>query len=262
MKLEDALGRYLTQLRANGRSEHTVLQAQRHLRLLAAWLEQQRRAVELDAIDEDVVAAFLTSESACNSARGGEKKPGTMNSLRSSLKTFFGAATCAEWMARDPGRFIKRARCSAPPPRALTPQERERFLAALNAAEGPVAERDRMLFTFMLATGVRLSSALALEVGDVDLQNRTVLLRSMKNGDVQRVFMPEKTATELDRFIDVKTAGPVFARIERTRVPWRRRTRRLPGAERSDRRLPAHRAARDGHCCGKCGIGASVAGPC
>ena len=53
MKLEDALRRYVTQLRANGRSPHTIGQAQRHIRLLLRWLEQERRSVELDAVDED-----------------------------------------------------------------------------------------------------------------------------------------------------------------------------------------------------------------
>ena len=229
MQLEDALGRYLTQLRANGRSEHTVLQAQRHLRLLAAWLEEERRSAELDAIDEDVVAEFLTSETACRSARGGAKKPGTLNSLRSSLKTFFGAAARAEWVARNPARFIKRAICSPPPPRSLTAREEERLRSTLAAAESDEGRRDRILVELMLATGVRLSSALALDVEDVDLDEGALLLRKVKGGRAERVFLGPESRDLLREYLGELPTGPVFTRRDGRRISVRQAQRRFRG---------------------------------
>ncbi len=227
MEVEQALERYLRQLAANGRSPHTIGQAQRHLLLLARWLAQEERSAELDAIDEDVIAEFLVSDLARNTARGAPKVAATMNSLRSSLKTFFGHAELADWVSRSPALLVKRAACSPPPPRALTGKEQKRFFAFLDEAEGATAQRDRMLFTFMLRSGVRLSSALGIEVGDVDVEGRTVLLRTMKGRDVQRVFMPDKTAVELGRFLDGRRSGPVFARANGKRLSARHAQRRF-----------------------------------
>ena len=64
MHLDDALTRYACQLRANGRSEHTVLQVQRHVRLLARWLAAEKRSAMIGKIDDDTLALFLTSTTA------------------------------------------------------------------------------------------------------------------------------------------------------------------------------------------------------
>jgi len=227
MKLQQALARYVTQLRANGRSEHTVLQAQRHVRLLARWLDHERRATELDAIDEHTLAEFLTSDTACRSARGGTKTPGSMNALRASTRAFFGHAARADWLERDPARLIKRAICSPPPPRALNGDEQQRLLAVLNNAAGAAAQRDTMLFTFLLTTGVRLSCALGIVIDDVDVVDRTVLLRTMKGCDMKRIFMPSKTALELEKYLAGRMAGPVFSRLDGQRLSARHAQRRF-----------------------------------
>ncbi len=210
MRLDDALDRYVTQLRANGRSEHTVLQVQRHVRLLAAWLAADGNGATLDDIDSDVLARFLTADTARLTATRKPKTPGSMNALRSSLKRFFGHAVEADWVAKDPTRLIKRAICSPPPPRALTEKEERQLRGVLEAAHGPEAERDRVLTELMLATGVRLSSALGLEVGDVDLDDGVLLLRHVKGGRVQRVFLNDHIRTALAKYLSARSHGPVF----------------------------------------------------
>jgi hypothetical protein len=40
------------------------------------------------------------------------------------------------YLAQDPGRLVKRALCAGGPPKALSPEEQERFLATLAAATG------------------------------------------------------------------------------------------------------------------------------
>ena len=59
--------------------------------------------------------------------------------------------------------------CSTPP-RGMAETEQRRLLEALAAAEGITARRDYALFHLMLATGIRVGSAVALEVEDVDLR--------------------------------------------------------------------------------------------
>ena len=227
MQIEQALRRYTTQLRANGRSVHTVLQAQRHLRLLARWLAQEKRSVDLVDIDEDALASFLVSDLARTTERGASKSPGTMNSLRSSLKSFFGAATRGEWVPHDPARFIKRAICGASPPRAITAQEEQQLRAALEAVGGHEAERDLVLIEFMLATGARLSSALGIDREDVDLDEGVVQLRRVKGGRVERVLLGPGIRGRLAEYLERRGPGPVFARRDGKRITARHAQRRI-----------------------------------
>ena len=56
MQLQDALAAFQVQLRADGRSEHTRKQYERHARSLIAWLADTGRPTEIDTITPSVVA--------------------------------------------------------------------------------------------------------------------------------------------------------------------------------------------------------------
>ena len=183
MNLQDALSRYLTQLRADGRSEHTARQYERHIRRLEAWLHEKDHSREVEAIDHETLAAFLASPAARERPDGRAKKATSANALRTSLRTFFRYSHEAGYCTSNPARLIRRALCGAPPPRALSDEEQGRLLLALSKGTGPEAKRDHALFALMLGSGIRLGSALALEVGDVDLERGELQLRRTK-GDV------------------------------------------------------------------------------
>jgi len=228
MDLHDALDRFLLQLEADGRSKHTTLaQYQRHVRLLAAWLAQKGHSCDVRAVDDQDLARFLASPIATTRADGRPKEPGSVNALRASLKGFFGYLRRAGIVDRDPAKMIRRAVCSPPPPRELRPHEEEKLRAVLEAAEGPEAERDRVLFELMLGTGIRLSSALALDVGDLDLEEGVVLLRTMKRGGQQHVFLPDRIRDLLATFLGGRRQGPVFGSKQGVRISGRHAQRRF-----------------------------------
>ena len=56
MRIEQALEKYIVQLQGNGRSEHTVAQVRRHVRLFEAWLEAEGESTELARIDHQALA--------------------------------------------------------------------------------------------------------------------------------------------------------------------------------------------------------------
>ncbi|MCH7988550.1 MAG: tyrosine-type recombinase/integrase, partial [Planctomycetes bacterium] len=112
-------------------------------------------------------------------------------------------------------------------PRALRPAEEERLLEALRAADGAEADRDRVLIELMLATGVRLSSALALAVEDVDLERGTLLLREVKGGRQERVILGAQARQLLRDFLADRTSGPVFRAKAGTRITARHAQRRF-----------------------------------
>ena len=161
MKIGTAIDKFLLQIRADGRSTHTVAQYRRHTQLFAIWLAQDGHSGEISKIDHEVVAQFFVSDVAQQNAHGGKKKATSVNCLRTSLKGFFSYLHRAGYITEDPGRLIRRAVCGAPPPRTLSNDEKQRLLDVLESSDSQEAKRDHLLVHLMLATGIRLSSAIA-----------------------------------------------------------------------------------------------------
>jgi site-specific recombinase XerC len=227
MEIEDALSRYLTQIRADGRSEHTAGQYRRHVTLLAAWLRERGHSSAVDAIDHETLAAFLASPAARERPDHKAKKATSANALRTSLRTFFRYAHEAGYSQSNPARLIRRALCGSPQPRALSDDEQGRLLLALSQGVGPEAKRDRALFTLMLGSGIRLGSALALEAGDVDLERGELQLRRTKGDVPTSVPLARSVRDHLRGYIEGRSAGPLFPGRNGTAMCARHVQRRL-----------------------------------
>lgn len=209
MHLLDALERYEIQLQADGRSEHTVAQYARHVRLLAHWLWERGHDGEVERIDHELLAAFLTSTAARLRADGKRKRATSTNALRSSLRCFFAYLRDAGWVRENPGRLVRRARTSPPPPRALSDDEQRRLLDALDGARTSVERRDRVLFTLLLRCGLRIGSALGLRDEDVDLDARELAIHG--KGDLRdRVLLPRDLVPLLREWIAEVGEGWLF----------------------------------------------------
>lgn len=223
MLFEDAVQLYLMQLFADGRSVHTRLQYGRHLRLLADYL-REHRIEEVLHVD---LAKFLTSKVATHTASGKAKKASSVNALRSTIKTFFGYLATARFIPSNPALLVRRARMGSPAPRALSDGERERLVAALAGAKTDAERRDRALFMTLLTAGVRIGSALAADVGDLDFEDGVLRLRQMKGGGENTVFIPRETVELLREFVGDRRSGPLFAGEGGKRLGPRQAHRRL-----------------------------------
>jgi site-specific recombinase XerC len=227
MRLDDALSRYLMQLRADGRSEHTAGQYRRHITLLGMWLRERGHAAAVEEIDHETLALFLASDSARTRPDGKTKKAASTNALRSSLRTFFRYAHDAGYTRSNPARLIRRALCGQPPPRALSDDEQGRLLLALAQGKGRIAERDHALFVLMLGSGIRIGSALALEVGDVDLERGELALRRTKGDCPVTVPLSRAVRDHLRSYLDGRGDGPLFTGHNGRAVSARHVQRRL-----------------------------------
>ena len=58
--------------------------------------------------------------------------------------------------------------CATPPPQVLTDDEQDRLLHGMSEDDTDEGRRDHVLFHLMLATGIRLGTAVALDVDDVE----------------------------------------------------------------------------------------------
>jgi len=233
MHLTIAHDRYRLQLLANGRTQHTLDQADRHIRVLYQWMCRELGGTELALLDHEGVAQFLTSDDATKRPDGKPKKPTSLNALRSTIRAFFAYTSAAGLTANNPAALVRRAIVSDPVPRALSTKEVETLRAALAQAESPSEKRDRVLFELLLATGLRIGSALGLEVGDVDLDERRLWVRVAKRGRQQVVGFDAEMGKLLAEHLGDRTSGFVFESLagkpltpraaQRRLVPWVRK---------------------------------------
>lgn len=243
MQIEDALARFITQLQADGRSQHTIGQYQRHVRLLVRWLKANGRKMDLPSISHEDLAEFLVSPMAESTADGRRKKATSSNAMRTSLRMFFDYVHKAGLAPTNAARLVRRARCGCPPPRGLSEAEQQRLLDTVAAGEGSEAERDHLLVHLMLRTGIRIGSAVGLDVDDVDVDSGTILLRRCKNGRVDRVVLADDVRDHLGQYLNGRSPGPLFRSKNSQRISTRQVQRRLRGwlrEARIDKPASAH----------------------
>ena len=229
MELQAAHERFTRQLQADGRSPHTIAQYHRHVALLGRWLAQ-RRVLDLADLSHEDLAEFLCSPVATQQLDGKPRHATTMNALRSSLKGFFTYLHAAGHLPANPTALTRRAVVGPPEPRSLSESEQLALLAALDGESSPAGRRDRALFGLLLGTGLRLGSALALVVEDVDLRNGELQVHRLKGN--RRIRLPISTAVSalLTRWIGDRRSGPLFPGREGRPLSRRQVCRRLAQA--------------------------------
>ena len=226
MQLQESLQAFLLQLSADGRSPHTIGQYKRHMTTLINWVARVGAGTDVADLAPDLLARFFANGAAKNSCRGGKKKAVSVNAMRTSVRCFCAHLHDAGLVSANPARLLRRARCAPPPPQALHADEQERLLEVLAAAKGPEAARDRMLVELLLGTGIRVGSALALDVEDIDFEHGEMTLRTTKNDRPATGVMPVAVAEKLKAFLGDRAAGPVFVARGR-RISTRHAQRRL-----------------------------------
>jgi site-specific recombinase XerC len=223
MKISEAVGQYLLQLEADGRSQHTIRQARRHTALLVRFLGDR----EIAEVGHQDLARFLVSAMATKTSEGTLKTPVSMNALRSTVRTFFSFAHSAGIVTANPARLVRRARVGPRAPRGLSGDEQARLRRSFDEAATWADRRDVALFTLLLDSGIRIGSALGLEVGDLDLASGEAHLRTLKGGGCQVTFLTARAIEMLRTLLAGRTWGPVFTGKDGDRIGSRQVHRRL-----------------------------------
>ena len=227
MLLDEALAKYTVQLEADGRSPHTIGQAKRHVRRLRDWLVAERRSTQVEDLTSDDVAAFFASDSARLRADGKPKGATSVNSMRSSLRTFAAYCHNAGWAPNNAARLLRRARCGSPPPRGIRDEDLERLLKTVAAASGEEAARDVVWIKLAADTGLRIGSLTGLDIEDVDLDARELRVRRAKGNRPDIVFVPRSAIEYLRTHIGERTSGPLFVTGRGARLSARHAQRRM-----------------------------------
>jgi site-specific recombinase XerD len=199
--LETASSAFLVNLEQAGRSPHTR-------RAYASDLAQLVAAttVTLPELTPEVLRNFFASQD--------QLAVSTRARRQASVASFCAWAYREGLLASDPMGRVMRIRTEQPPPRGFTPAQVTALLAAIPTDR----LRDRVLFTLMATTGLRIGEALSLHIDDIQLQRDDERLTVLGKGERHRtVLLDDPTLLRLLRRYLRETGyrhGPLF-RAER-----------------------------------------------
>jgi integrase/recombinase XerC len=202
MRVEDAIERFETQLRADGRSRHTVGSYLRDVSAFAGWLVENGEAADVERFEPELLGRFVTSRAAILRPDGQPKLPSSIDKLKMSLKAFFSYLVKSGVLATSPARLLKARRSvDRAVPEILTADERRRLLKTPAETRGDRARRDHMILDLLLYTGIRLESLVALDVDDVRLPEKHVVVRRLKGGGETRKFLRVALRRHLEDYL-------------------------------------------------------------
>jgi integrase/recombinase XerD len=160
----------------------TVEAYRRDLFALADWLEHSPASVTTEELERYLAELRAAGLSGATVAR-----------RVASLRSFFRHLVLIGAADANPAADLVLPRRTRRLPRALSPSEAERLIDAA-AGTTPRTLRDRALVELLYGAGLRVSEAVGLEKGGVDLDQR--LVRTIGKGGKERVVPVGRQAVE------------------------------------------------------------------
>jgi integrase/recombinase XerD len=169
-------------LLAARRAERTVDAYRRDLRRLSEFLGKPLAQASVEELEHYLATMRADGLSAATIAR-----------RIAAARSFFRHLQLLGSRADNPAAELELPRRPRKLPRTLSPGEAERLIAAAGGVE-PRALRDRALVELLYGAGIRVSEAVGLEKGGVDLDER--LVRVIGKGDKERIVPVGRPAAE------------------------------------------------------------------
>jgi len=175
-------------LLATGRAPKTVDAYRRDLKALAAWLDGPVAQVTTEQLER-----YLAE------LRAKGLSPATIARRVAAIRSFFRHQTLLGTRSDNPAAELELPRRRRTLPRTLSPAEAERLVEAASGTS-PRALRDRALVELLYGAGLRVSEAVGLDKGSVDLDSR--LVRCIGKGSKERVVpIGRQAVTALRRYL-------------------------------------------------------------
>jgi len=238
MLIEDVAREFFVYLDAErGCSPATVEAYRSDLKLFLMFLLDDGCPAEVERIAPDVLRRYLASMSAAGlsaSTRG--RRLYALRSLWQYLET-------ADLVIDNPCRKVSAPRRSQHLPNYLALDECARLLTACDDNHYvDLAFRDRALLTVLIYQGLRRAEVLGLQLGDVDLEAMTLLVRRGKGGTSRLLPLAQPAATAVADWLEMRPKCPTSALF----VTRGGRPMSVKDLQRMFRRTVARAGLRDG----------------
>ena len=175
--LSGAAEEYLSWLGVEkGRALNTIAAYRRDLVAYEAWLAAQD--LSLLTVTEPVVEDYVAH------LRDAGRRPSSVARSLSAVRNLHRFLVDEGTAPADPTGDVARPRIPSALPKALSEDEVNALLAAVTGG-APAARRDRALLEVLYGTGLRISEAVGLSLGDLDLEGHVI--RAFGKGSKERV---------------------------------------------------------------------------
>jgi len=203
-ELEQRIEEFLGELRRENASAHTVRNYARDLRDFAAYFTPPGEPPPAPA-DFDTLAIREWLGSLYD--RG--LAPVSIRRKLAAVRSFFRYLLRQGLVAANAPRLVGTPKAPQRLPSVPTAEQTNRLLDQISAAElrriSP--ERDAAIFELLYGAGLRVAELVGLNLEDVDLASRWVLVRG-KGRKERQVPFPQKAAAALGRYLERRQAAP------------------------------------------------------
>lgn len=187
---ERILRRYCACLMIDGKSEKTIEQYSRTIRNLLAFL--QKNVTDIGVYD-------IRYYFACRKEQGLSNR--SLENTRANLSAFFQWMSLEELIPKNPCLMIKPIKYKDEIRKAFSEIEIDQLRSACKN------QRERAIVEFLLATGVRVSELVSMNVADVDFDRKTVHVRNGKGSKERITYISDVAMSHLKRYLESRTVA-------------------------------------------------------
>jgi len=216
--IQQLIEEYAVDLRARGRSEHTIRWYTQKLRHFASYLKKRRRTIEgaTRADLREFILMLQTTRADANNpfkgARNGTLSSATIRGYAQTIKGFTQWLVREEYLEKDPFRKVAVPKADRKELEIVGDGEMVELLRA--AARSPSPARDTALVWTFYGTGIRLSELTGLHREAMHLSKSGAYIKVRGKGAKERLVpLGPKVQSELARYLREHAAsedGTVF----------------------------------------------------
>lgn len=195
MKIQEALQLFANHKLGEGIKAKTIKNYLALAKPFIASLPSERQNIG------DILPSDITNFLAHERSRG--LSPVTVRGMWRTLDLFFGWCTSNRELGNPPNpmflgpdKKIKAIKIPKKEPRRARLEDLQRVIASIQIKGWPDL-RDRALLCLLMDTGLRVGEAAALDISDIDIKQRLLLVRAGKGDKDRRVPFTEATAKAL-----------------------------------------------------------------
>ncbi len=191
---------FLEELRDHRYSKSTQEQTRNVLPKLFSHLREEGLSDIQEVAERHLVSFFARLREQTN--RYGEPLSlATQSAYLNRVRRFFSFLDRRSIILRDPARSLHAPRVKSLPKVLLTESEVQKLLEA-PSPHSATGLRDRAMLEILYGTAIRRGECLRLNLTDVDLHGRTLLVRDGKGKKDRFVPIPEKTAEVVSLYLE------------------------------------------------------------
>ena len=178
-------------------SPHTVTSYENDLRAFEAYLKQTENALELKAVDADLVRGWAMELMASG------QKATSVNRKLSTLRTFYKYLLKKNVITISPVQSVSGPKKAKPLPQFVREGDMERMLNSTEQGDTWQEVRDHVILQLFYETGIRLSELVGLNDVDVDFGRMAVKVTGKRNK--QRIVpIGVGMSKSLKRYVDAR----------------------------------------------------------